>query len=177
MLSERGRQRRARSSISKSFVFANRVVGAFVSSQIKPARAPRSNQFNHPGHQGQPDRASRGQIEPARAPGAVRSSQSRPDRASLGEAGRAGWAPKAARIFQLDSSSSNFVMDGLKLIPNRPRFDSFSMRCLVRRVTCQRCVLDCLGYCDSNTESKQKSIEQSDKEIKQLTHILINGDT
>ena len=63
--SERGRQRRGRSSISKSFFFANRVVGAVVSSQIEPVRAPRSDQGR--------------QIEPARAPRAARSSQSKPD--------------------------------------------------------------------------------------------------
>ena len=63
------------------------------SSQIEPARTPRRASSSQPGRQGQPDRASRGQIEPARAPGAARSSQSRPDRASQGEPGRSAGRP------------------------------------------------------------------------------------
>ena len=110
----------AGSSISKSFFFANRVDGVIVGSQIEPAaslgrpgvhKAAKSTQQ---GGQEQADRAIRGQMDPAMAPGAARSSQLRPDRASEGGPGspcRSATRPADRATAKMDSSSSNFVMD------------------------------------------------------------------
>ena len=69
---------RSRSSISYSFFFANRVVGAVVCTQIDAASASRSGQ----GIQIDPTRAPRSaqgsQIEPARAPRSAQGSEIEP---------------------------------------------------------------------------------------------------
>ena len=90
------------------------------SSQIEPARTPRRASSSQPGRQGQPDRASRGQIEPARAPGAARSSQSRPDRASQGEPGRSAGRPADRANPKLARPFGNFVIDIHSKIPKFP---------------------------------------------------------
>ena len=86
--SERGRQRRGRSSISKSFFLLIASLGhslAAKSSQSGRPGATRAGKSSQPGRPEQPDRARRSQIEPARA------SQERPEhpnRASQGACDR-----------------------------------------------------------------------------------------
>ena len=84
------------------------------SSQLGRPGAHRAAKSSQRESQGQPDRAIRGQIDPARAPGAARSSQSRPDRASQGEPGRSAGRP------------------GRATIPARKRFTAISL--LIRRI-------------------------------------------
>ena len=95
----------AGSPISKSIFFANRVDRAVVGSQIEPPGAPRSAQSSEiepasapgasrssqQGRQGQPERANRGQIEPARPP-----------RPRPGRARSLGWSPSCPRGPKLD---------------------------------------------------------------------------
>ena len=66
-------------------------MGHSLGSQIEPVGRPgphKAAKSTQQGCQEQADRAIRGQMDPARAPGAARSSQLRPDRASQGGPGR-----------------------------------------------------------------------------------------
>ena len=98
--------------------------GAARSSQSRPdrarasARSPRSPSLVEQFRYGCRSSSSKyrapgatGQIAPARAPGAARSSQSKPDRASQGKAGRWLVAQLPAHLPGPQAWSSNFVMD------------------------------------------------------------------
>ena len=71
-------------------------MGHSLGSQIEPVGRPgphKAAKSTQQGCQEQADRAIRGQMDPARAPGAARSSQLRPDRASQGGPGRLAGRP------------------------------------------------------------------------------------
>ena len=97
-------------------------MGLSLGSQIEPVGCPgphKAAKSTQQGCQEQADQAIRGQMDPARAPEAARSSQLRPDRASQGGPGRlAGrpadcatpsWAARQAssRIFDMDKLCRN----------------------------------------------------------------------
>ena len=71
-------------------------MGHSLGRQIEPVGRPgphKAAKSTQQGCQEQADRAIRGQMDPARAPGAARSSQLRPDRASQGGPGRLAGRP------------------------------------------------------------------------------------
>ena len=95
-------------------------MGHSLGSQIEPVGRPgphKAAKSTQQGCQEQADRAIRGQMDPARAPGAARSSQLRPDRASQGGPGRLAGRPAACASPSSTSwparqaSSSIFDMD------------------------------------------------------------------
>ena len=92
-------------------------MGHSLGSQIEPVGRPgphKAAKSTQQGCQEQADRAIRGQMDPARAPGAARSSQLRPDRASQGGPGRLAGRPAdranpswpARQLAKLASSTS-----------------------------------------------------------------------
>ena len=76
-------------------------MGHSLGSQIEPVGRPgphKAAKSTQQGCQEQADRAIRGQMDPARAPGAARSSQLRPDRASQGGPGRLAASSPAGQL-------------------------------------------------------------------------------
>ena len=95
--SVQGRQHRSR-IVDKQIDFFLLIVsmGHSLGSQIEPVGRPgphKAAKSTQQGCQEQADRAIRGQMDTARAPGAARSSQLRPDRASQGGPGRLAGRP------------------------------------------------------------------------------------
>ena len=94
-------------------------MGHSLGSQIEPVGRPgphKAAKSTQQGCQEQADRAIRGQMDPARAPGAARSSQLRPDRASQGGPGRLAGRPADCASPSSpagQASSSIFDMDNL----------------------------------------------------------------
>ena len=110
-------------SLSKSIFFANRVVGAVVCNQIDAASARKAAKSNQPGRDGPSraprnrartpqDRAVRSRIDPARASGAARSSESASQDAPSHSAHR----PAGRMGPLLDRASSNFVIDLINVV-------------------------------------------------------------